>query len=396
MRKPQVPLPSSQAIAAALKKAGGNSEAAAKALGISGSRVRGWRIRNGGKKAEKPVPPQPSWERDLEVRRLAEKIRSTEDKYAGALRRIEQLESENAVFATLKAAGTKPMQFKPPKAFEATGNAAAVVTLCDWHCAEVVDPRMLEYRNEHNVAIFRRRCQRLVEKVDLLYKFARGFANVTEFHVWALGDLMSNYLHEELMETNELGPTEEMLEVKAQLEGIVYRCHELAEVPHGQFYVSTCHGNHARLTRRRRYKVQHKTNMEWQLCQDLANRAGDDNRGIVWNVSRGNSNRVRVLDRWSVRIHHGDDVRYEGGIGGLTIPLLKAVKAWNENARADYTYVGHWHQFLRLWRTVVCGCMVGYNEFAQAYKCEAQPPTQVFSVFDSEKGLVLCEPLFVE
>jgi len=332
--------------------------------------------------------------RDLELRKVREQLDAVQSKYKDSLTKIENLKEELNVFNTLKNTSLEYDTFKLSNKIVPAGSAAVGVMLNDWHCAKVVNPKMLEYHNEHNLEIFRYRMQRIPEKVMLLYNLAKKFANIREFHVFVLGDLMNNWLHDDDVETNSLGPMEEMLEVRRNLSKIINTLHESVKSDVEQFKVSTCHGNHSRLTKRRRFNVPHKTNMEWQICQDLAIDAAEHNSPIQWNVSRGNMNRVVVLD-WKIRLAHGDDVRYEGGIGGLTIPLIKAVKAWNENSRADYTLVAHWHQFLRLWRTVVGGCSVGYDEFAQANKCEAQPPSQTFLLFDDSKGIALAEPLFI-
>jgi len=334
--------------------------------------------------------------RDVELMRLRDQLNDLKERHADAVARIEQQRRELATFQTLQDDPLKPAKTKaPPKT---KGNAAAGVILCDWHAAEFIPEGLLEYPNHHDLEVFRERRERMCQKAQLLFEMCRGFADVHEFHVLVLGDLMNNYLHEDDVETNTLGPTEEMLEVRRHLAGTIDFLFEMASPE--LMTVTTCHGNHARLpvlgSRRKKHKAQHKTNLEWQICQDLAGQYAESNKPIEWNVSRSGYNRANIKG-WDVRIAHGDDVRYEGGIGGLSIPLIKRVKAWNENRRADWTFVAHWHQFLRLnaYRIVTANAMVGYSEFAEAKALPGSPPSQTFVLFDEDKGLIICEELLV-
>jgi len=333
-----------------------------------------------------------SAERDVTLSKLTAQLSTLRTRHANAVAEIEKLEAQLAAFTQLGDAPLAPKRPRKTKIHKSTGLAACVV-LNDWHCGETIDPGSIEYDNAHNEHIFAQRCDNACAKAELLYNLLLGFGKVDEIHVLVLGDLMSNYLHEELMETNWCGPTEEMLEIRSRLAGFIDRFQETTGVTN--FHVHTCHGNHGRLTRRRRFKAQNKTNLEWQVYEDLARRYAEAKSPVQWNVSKTNFNRASVKG-WLVRMHHGDDIRFEGGIGGLSIPLIKAVKQWDQNKRADYTVLGHWHQFLRLWNIVVCGCQCGYDEYAQGHKFAAQPPTQTFLAFDDKMGLILAEPLFVE
>jgi len=331
--------------------------------------------------------------RDVHLSKLTTDLSVLRKKYKEAIETIKLQELSIAAFQRLKETPITRKKIRKRKFTKPVGGAAVAVVWNDWHLEEVIDPNVLEYPNEHNLEIGKRRFEMCIAKAKLLLDLSRTFADVNEFHVFILGDLMSNYLHEESVETNELGPTEAMLEARDRIETGVMDLHEYAKAD--RFKVTTCHGNHGRLTHRRRYKVAHKTNLEWQVCEDLKRRHAERGSLIEWQVSKSNFARTDVLN-WKVRLTHGDDLNHQGGIGGLTIPLLKACKQWDANQKADYTIVGHWHQFIRLWNILVCGCACGFNEYAQGKKMEGQPPTQTFILFDSDKKVILAEPLFIE
>ena len=209
------------------------------------------------------------------------------------------------------------------------------------------------------------------------------------FVVFVLGDLISGYIHEELVEENQLGPMEAVLKVRDHLQGGIRFLKK--EVKCKSFRVVACYGNHGRITKKKRHGSAYKTSLEWLLYLMLA--AEDEE--VKWEVARGYHNIVDVKGNL-VRAHHGDAMRYLGGSGGITIPVNKAVDKWNKGRRVGYDVFGHWHQFMRSWDWVCCGSLIGYNAFAVSIKAEFQPPTQTFMVFDRNKGLVSAEPVFVE
>jgi hypothetical protein len=337
-----------------------------------------------------------SAERDAEMTRLRDQVASLMNRNKDAARLVAKLQRENAAFQTLEQTEIVRAEIAL-KRTAPKGQAAAMIFRCDCHAGETVDPTAIDYPNEHNEKVWRRRNARFLEKAALLLDLARKFADVREFHYVVAGDMMTNYLHEDQVETNWCGPMEEMLEVRDQLATeIAFFRRELGDKV--EFRVTTCHGNHGRIAtlsgKKKKHKAQHTTNLEWQLCENLARDSQRRGEPIAWNVGRTNSNWLSAAGHF-VRVWHADTIRYEGGVGGLTIPLNKAVHRLNANRRAAYTLVAHWHQFMRQWNTIVCGCQVGYTEFCQAKTFEGQPPTQTFLLFDAELGLILCEPLFV-
>ena len=98
----------------------------------------------------------------------------------------------------------------------------------------------------------------------------------------------------------------------------------------------------------------------------------------------------------TIRFHHGDDVRYQGGVGGLAIPLRKACDSWDSFKVADITVIGHWHQFVDYGFAIVNGSLIGYNAYALSIKARFEPPRQAFFLIDKDRGKTLVAPVFVE
>ncbi|KKK87082.1 hypothetical protein LCGC14_2756790, partial [marine sediment metagenome] len=206
-----------------------------------------------------------------------------------------------------------------------------------------------------------------------------------------LGDLLTGYIHEELMETNTLSPVEACVFLQEMIcSGIDFLLNETG-LP---IFVPTCCGNHGRTTVKKRIKTSHKNSFEWLLYMTMA-KYYRNNPKVTWIVGEGYHNVCEINGRM-VRFHHGDGLRYNGGIGGITIPVNKSIAQWQKVQPVDFDIFGHWHQFtLGYPYWVSCPCLIGYSEFAVEIKAEFQHPAQVFIVIDKEYGVTEAKPIFL-
>ncbi|GAI55192.1 unnamed protein product, partial [marine sediment metagenome] len=96
------------------------------------------------------------------------------------------------------------------------------------------------------------------------------------------------------------------------------------------------------------------------------------NKRVHWMVGRGYHNTQEIMGR-KVRFHHGDGLRYQGGVGGISIPVNKAIAQWDKVQVVDFDIFGHWHTFLPHYpKWVSCGSLMGYSEFSVEIKAEFQ------------------------
>jgi hypothetical protein len=97
----------------------------------------------------------------------------------------------------------------------------------------------------------------------------------------------------------------------------------------------------------------------------------------------------------TLRIHHGDGLQYQGGIGGLTIPVEKAIASWNKGVPADLDIFGHWHQSQQNPKWICNGSLIGYNAYSVVIKAPYEPPSQTGFIFDKRYGRTITFPIFV-
>lgn len=325
------------------------------------------------------------------VASLRSKLSASEYKNKALLTELEMSERRNE-FVREIAAGERNTRFEK-LAKQPGGESTAIVVLTDWHTEERVDPDTIDGLNEFNLEIAAARIERTFQKIpELIEKFSK-FTTMPQLVLALLGDLITGFIHPELKESNYLSPTEASLFVQDRLcAGIDFllkqKCVKTILIP-------TCHGNHGRTTEKPRTSTAYKNSYEWLLYNQMAKLYRNEPR-VEWKIAKGIHNWVDV-QKHGVRFHHGDNIKYQGGVGGITIPVNKKIAQWNKARTASLDIFGHYHQFFNHWpRWISCGCLIGYNAYAQSIGAEPQEPTQPFIVMSKEHGLVMAEPIFCQ
>jgi len=307
-----------------------------------------------------------------------------------SLARELELERRLDVALAIEAETPIPIAFGASK--QPVGKrVAAVVPATDWHVEEQVSAEATDGKNHFDLAEAERRIQRFYAGVLELIDYQNYQAKVAELWHPLLGDLMSGYIHEELMETNALSPTETVVFLQEMLIGGIDLILKKTRLP---IFLPTCVGNHGRTTPKKRIKTSYKNSYEWLMYRFLA-RYYEKRSRVRFMIGKGYHNIQTVMGR-RVRFHHGDGLRYQGGVGGISIPVNKAVAQWDKVLPCDFDIFGHWHTFLPHYpKWISCGSLMGYSEYSVEIKAEFQHPTQTFIVIDQAYGLVDFRPIFL-
>lgn len=313
-----------------------------------------------------------------------ESLKASIDKYAAT---VAELESQLGVALTLgkKPKAAQPFEIDSMSPSEATAFALA----SDWHAEETVLKDSTNGLNEYSLKIAGERIERFFTKIVRLTEIERAGAKIDDLVLWLGGDLMTGMIHEELAETNSLTPTEVILWLQERIANGIATLR-----PHfKRILVPTNYGNHGRNTQKMRHGTGAKHSYEWLMYKILAAQTGDEQ--VIWQVADSYFNFMEVYGR-KIRFHHGDGLRYQGGIGGLTVPTEKAIASWNKSPnRADLDVFGHWHQYQQS-RTWLCnGSLIGYNAYALSIKASYEPPTQTYFLFDKKRGRTMTAPILL-
>lgn len=317
---------------------------------------------------------------DMQMRRLQVQLASKE----GALeaQRVELEHRRLQLESMLALQTSRPVSIARPRTkLDGTQRDATAVLMCsDWHIEETVDPKTVNGLNEYNPTIARARIARMAEAFCWLVRDKRF--SIRDAILWLGGDLITGYIHEELMESNFMSPVQAVLWVQDEIEKMIRTI--LRDTDLERIVIPCNYGNHGRTGLKTRIQTGAANSFEWMLYHNLANRFADEKR-VQFNIADGEHLYVNIHDKVA-RFQHGDAVRYHGGVGGLTIPLRKAIAQWQTVRRADMDHFGHWHTYTDVPGFAVNGSMIGFNAFALHIKAAFEPPAQAFYLWDRKRG----------
>jgi hypothetical protein len=267
------------------------------------------------------------------------------------------------------------------------------ILLCsDWHCGAVVRAESVNNLNAYDVQEFHRRAAALFVNALKVVRMVRSSCDVRQMVLFLGGDLIDNWLHPEQIQTQELSPTQQIIECER---AIVAGIDHLLE--HGGFdriVIPCCYGNHGRTTPKMQADNAHATSLEWLMYQSLRRHYRHQDR-LEWRISDGNVLYLEVLGRL-LRFHHGDAIRYQGGIGGLTIPLTKWQLRQDQGIKADHSFFGHFHQLTMGTGWSVNGSLIGPTAYGLKLGFAPERPQQLLRFLDSERGWTGAFPVLTD
>lgn len=310
-------------------------------------------------------------------------LRNTKAKYRAALEQLHALERENEAIISFK--GPVETIKIVPKASTGESESTAFMIASDWHIEERVEASTVNGLNRFDLDIARRRAIQFFQNGLRLVEINRQATIIKTLVLALLGDFFSNDIHEELAESNQLMPTQAALEARKLLvAGIRF----LLERGGFDEIIIPCHsGNHARTTLKTRVSTERGHSLEYFMYAWLAEEFKSDPR-VKFLVAEGYHSYLEVYGR-TIRFHHGHMIRYNGGVGGLSIPANKAIAQWSRARNADLDVFGHFHQTQQMNRYRSNGSLIGYSAFALSIKADFEPPQQRFFLMDRKRGVTI-------
>lgn len=298
--------------------------------------------------------------------------------------RLEELQRDFDRLAAVK----QPPVVRPFSPVPRTDGSAGVslVMWSDWHVAEVVNPKIVGGRNAYSPEIAERRVAACVESTLRIQRHLAKSYHMGDMVLFLGGDFITGYLHAELEQTNAMGPVEEARYAQTLLVGALHKL--AAEKSIKRLRIICMRGNHGRLTKKMQFKNDYHTSLEsfiyWTLADLFAG-----NRRVIVEVPQSDVHHVEVIPDWQLRCYHGHQVKYNDGIGGLTIPLNKWQAKLDRTFQADFNLMGHYHAYsLPNSRTILNGSLKGWDEYAQSHGFPFQEPLQSFALLDVQRRMV--------
>lgn len=329
----------------------------------------------------------------LTEKRLQQQISSLKDNNKVLLHQLEATQRALGLMRELKEAPTwEPAPVKPRSKSNNKRIATAVIQCSDFHIEERVDPDKVDWKNKYNPDIARQRVIKLAEGIRWLIEMNRTAFTIEDVVIWLGGDLISNYIHLELMESNFMSPVQAILLAQEFCEYII---NKTLQIPGIKRLIIPCnYGNHGRTEQKKKISTGAANSFEWLMYQSLKQRYENDSR-VEFHIASGEQLYLQIYET-TARFCHGDATKGGSNIGGITIPINKAVSRWDSFRYADVTFMGHFHQSIQLNHLMINGSLIGYNPFAMHIAARFEPPQQNFCLIDSERGVCQKTTIWVD
>ena len=318
-------------------------------------------------------------ERDMKLRRLKSMTKEYRDKYKLLSKKYDRVLQEYNDFSRINK------EYDPSKIPLTELDKEEEVAICqwsDWHVGESVTEETTEGMNKFDQLICSQRVERLINKTLHEINIRRKHFDVSKLIVNLGGDFMGGYIHPELEQTNLLSPVEEVIFATRLLSDSLATLRD--EGGFERIVVLCDRGNHGRTTRRMQYANAYETSYETLLYVNLQSKFPE----FDFQISKAPLAHYEI-GNFVIRHFHGEEIRYRGGIGGLTIPLNKKLAGWNSNGKANLNLMGHYHHFsMPNAQTSLNGSLVGWNAYAMAKGIPYEPPIQTLMFYSPEKEMV--------
>lgn len=329
----------------------------------------------------------------LELQKLRDKRAGKEEHIAYLENEVLRLERENEAF--LQLSGTPQTIDVRPKVSSGVSESAAVVVWSDHHSEELVRAEAVGNKNEHNLEINQRRFDNLVHGTLSWFNIAKQKTTIKNITLALLGDFITGSIHEDLAESNLLPPVEAIYRVQGQLiGGITYL---LKNTPPDVDFIIICHGgNHGRMTKDQRISTEGGNSLERYMYFSVRDHFQNEKR-CKFIVANGYHSYVNYFEgAYDVRYHHGHQMNYQGGVGGLTIPVNKSIAQWNKARAVNLDVFGHFHTKFDGGNFIANGSLIGYNPYAVSIKASYEKPSQTFFLINREYAeKTMVSPIFV-
>lgn len=281
--------------------------------------------------------------------------------------------------------------------------AVAMTIASDWHVEETVTLEQTNGANAMDLTIAEQRIDRYFRGVVRMIWLARNRHDpknetyIDKLVIALIGDIINGYLRDENLVGNSLTPPQAIVWVWERIARGLEYVREQAELKN--VHVVCRSGNHGRFmglsTTRIMWSEKESMSLEHILYSMLAARFKDD-PVITFDVPKeGIYTELDVLG-YQYRFFHGDNVKFMGGVGGLSVPLTKLILRLNQRRKAYMHCLGHFHSTHWLPNANVNGSLIGYDSYATALGFDFELPQQSFWLVRRGRGQTTRESIFLD
>lgn len=331
---------------------------------------------------------------DINLQKLKDKREGKDGQIKTLTERVASLEAENEVFNALRGAIPQVVHIEP-KVGSGKSESAMVIVWSDWHIEETVRPEQVGGKNEYSLAVADKRFKNLLYGGMAWYKINSAATGIKTIVLALLGDFISGSIHADLAEGNSLPPADAIYKAYSMIvSGIKFM---LENTPREVSFVLPCHsGNHGRMTKEQRISTESGNSLEYFMYLMLQDYFEKEKR-VKFVVQAGYHSYVSFFEgAYETRFHHGHQMNYQGGVGGLTVPVNKSIAQWNKSRSVNLDIFGHFHTSFDGGNFVSNGSLIGLSPYGVSIKASYEPASQQCFLINREYGAkTMVAPIFV-
>lgn len=318
---------------------------------------------------------------DIELQKLRDKHDGKEIRIAALQEKVVNLEKELESLASYRELTIQASEILP-KLSKGTSESAAVIVWSDHHSEELVKRGAVNGENEFNLEIYDRRFSQLVHGTLAWLNIEQKKTTIKTLVIAMLGDYFTNNIHEDAAESNLLAPVDAAYNAQNHLIGGIN--YILEHTPDDLELLIVCHsGNHARITKKQRIATESGNSLEHYMFYIMRDHYKSNTR-VKFQIAEGYHSYTTFFGGYTVRWHHGHAIKYQGGVGGITISVNKAIGQWNKTKWADLDVFGHFHTKFDGGNFIANGSLIGYNPYALFIKASFEKPSQTFFLINKK------------
>lgn len=266
-----------------------------------------------------------------------------------------------------------------------------VLVASDWHIEETVSAAITNGLNEYNLHIAEDSIKQFFNKSCQLIENTKKEHIVNTVVLAILGDIINGVLRSEDLESNQTTPIDAVSIARA----LIYTgIKTLVSSTGCNLHVICCVGNHGRLTDKIHYSNQVHNSLEYLIYKTLERDFRDHDK-VTFDVSEA-PYVIQSIFGIKVRFHHGHAARFNGGIGGLAVPVIRKTQQMNTIEHADLDVIGHFHSAQTFSNVIVNGSLVGSNGFSMSLGLPHDIPKQTYFEIDSKYGRTVVRPICID
>ena len=269
------------------------------------------------------------------------------------------------------------------------GSKYAIALFSDAHIEETVHPDTVLGLNEYNIEIAEERIQKYF--VNLVK--ALNEDKVENLVFASLGDTISSFIHDELMQNNSLTPIEATFKAQSLIYNGLEYVVKNSSVKHIKFIGIV--GNHGRTTKKIQHSNGYAMSYEWLMYKNIEKQIQLTNLPIEVEIPNSEMAILQTSDGKKYMFMHGFQIKTSGvsTVCGIYPALNRLSLKLDRNFHQDKIYIGHFHSCISIPNATVNGSIIGFNAYSLSNGFHYEEPAQMYELFD-ENGLILTRKIY--